>query len=285
MTADTIADAGLYCAGEVRRFDRDRYLTALTAPHARRGDLFALYAFNLEIAKTAEVVSEAMIGRIRLQWWRDAIGEAYSGRPRDHAVLRPLAAAIQERGFTQAHFERLIDARERDLEAWQPATLAELEAYARETSVPLLWLALEALDQNTEPARAVAESLGVAWALTGLLRAVPFLARRKRLILPRETMDASGAQARDLLELRPSVALNGVVEAVAARAAEHLAAARQVRPRPPKPAHPALILATLAQGHLARLRRARYDPFDPRVQWPDPGAAWRLTWARLRGSY
>ena len=64
-----------YCADQVRRQDRERYLTALFAPAGRREDLFALYAFNLEVAKTAEVVSEAMVGRIRLQWWREAIEE------------------------------------------------------------------------------------------------------------------------------------------------------------------------------------------------------------------
>ena len=62
-----------YCAQEVRRHDRARYLSSLFAPDERREDLFALYAFNLEVAKTAEVVSEPMLGQIRLQWWREAI--------------------------------------------------------------------------------------------------------------------------------------------------------------------------------------------------------------------
>jgi len=279
------ADSRNYCAAQVRRFDRDRYLTGLAAPAARRGDLFALYAFNVEIAKTAEVVSEAMIGRIRLQWWREAIGEAFGGQPKDHAVLTALAVAIRERGLTQGHFERLICAREQDLERWQPATLAELEAYARETSVPLLLLALEVLGHNDEPSRAVAEPLGLAWALTGLLRAIPFLARRKRILLPREIMAGSGAAVRDLFELRASAALSEAAEAVAARANEYLTEARQMRPRPPKSAHPALLLSSLAQGYLARLHRAGYDPFDPRVRRTDPGAVWRLIWARLRGRF
>lgn len=285
VTADDLAVSRRYCAMQVRRLDRDRYLTGLAAPPARRGGLFALYAFNLEIAKTAEVVSEAMIGRIRLQWWRDAIGEAFDGRPRDHAVLTALAAAIRDGNLTQAHFERLIDAREKDLETWQPANLVELEAYAQETSVPLVLLALEILGHDSQTARAVAEPLGVAWALTGLVRAVPILARRKRIMLPRDTMDDFGAQARDLLELRPSAALNGVAEAVAARAREYLTAARQVRPKPSKPAHSALLISSLTEGYLARLHRAGYDPFDPRVQQRDPGAAWRLTWARMRAKF
>ena len=81
------------CAEQVRRQDRERYLTALFAPAERREDLFALYTFNHEVAKTAEVVSEAMVGRIRLQWWREAIAEIYDGRPRAHGVVVPPRAA------------------------------------------------------------------------------------------------------------------------------------------------------------------------------------------------
>ncbi|MEX2008823.1 MAG: squalene/phytoene synthase family protein, partial [Dongiaceae bacterium] len=42
-----MATSGLsYGAAEVRRGDRDRFLTALFAPADRREALFALYAFN-----------------------------------------------------------------------------------------------------------------------------------------------------------------------------------------------------------------------------------------------
>ena len=91
-----------YCARHVRAQDRDRYLTALFAPGERREDLFALYAFNLEVAKTAEVVSETMIGRVRLQWWRDCLEETYAGRPRHHAVAGPLAKAFCSEAYFKA---------------------------------------------------------------------------------------------------------------------------------------------------------------------------------------
>ena len=52
--------------------DPDRYLCDLFAkPKAREG-LFALHAFNHEVAKIRELVSEPMLGHIRLQWWREA---------------------------------------------------------------------------------------------------------------------------------------------------------------------------------------------------------------------
>src|SRR5438552_16844209 len=77
----------------VRRHDHDRYLSALFAPEPARAGLFALYAFNVEVAKTREVVREPILGSIRLQWWRDALAEIYGGGPvRRHEVVEPLAA-------------------------------------------------------------------------------------------------------------------------------------------------------------------------------------------------
>ena len=102
-----------YCGDQIRRYDRDRFLTALFAPADRREDLFALYAFNLEVAKTREVASEAMLGQIRLQWWRDALDEVFAGKPpRQHAVVVVVPAeqrrAQLRRGCRQAHAVRVF---------------------------------------------------------------------------------------------------------------------------------------------------------------------------------
>src|SRR5487761_1166353 len=93
----------------VRANDRDRFLTALFAPAERREALYELYAFNYELARIREIVSEPMLGRIRLEWWRESVGAIYDGQPvRRHEVATPLAATIRARGLSRAHFERLI---------------------------------------------------------------------------------------------------------------------------------------------------------------------------------
>jgi len=68
-----------YCEDQVRASDKDRFLATLFAPADKRGPLFALYAFNLEIAGVRDRVREPMAGEIRLQWWRDVLtGERVS---------------------------------------------------------------------------------------------------------------------------------------------------------------------------------------------------------------
>ena len=97
----------------LRRHDRDRFQTALFAPAAHREALFALYAFNYEIARVREAVTQPVLGQIRLEWWRENIAAAYqNGAIRRHPIVEKLTAAIRERELTRAYFERLIEARE-----------------------------------------------------------------------------------------------------------------------------------------------------------------------------
>ena len=128
-----LEDARSYCAGEVRRYDPERFLTVLFAPDRCRAPLVALYAFNLEVAKIREVVSEPLLGEIRLQWWREAIEEIFEGTPRRHAVVEALADAVHGASLPREPFDRLIDARAMDLATEPPATLDVLERYAANT--------------------------------------------------------------------------------------------------------------------------------------------------------
>jgi NADH dehydrogenase [ubiquinone] 1 alpha subcomplex assembly factor 6 len=271
----------------VRRHDRDRFLTALFAPEAQRRGLLALYAFNYEVAKTREVVSEPTLGRIRLQWWRDSLDAIYAGvAARRPEVLQPLADAIRRHALTRRHLDALIDARERDLDDAPPTSLAALEAYAEETSAPLVLLALEALGASGEATERAGRAVGIGYALTGLLRAIPFHARARRCYLPRALCVEAGVDVdRGLFELRPGPGLAQVVEPIAARAAAHLAAAGSLRPGVPRQALPALLPAVLAGADLARLRRCGYDPFAASFAARDPWRAWRLSFAALRGRY
>lgn len=271
----------------VRQHDHDRFLTALFAPEARREDLLALYAFNYEIAKTREVVSEPVLGQIRLQWWRETVDAIYTGGAvRPHETAAPLAAAIRGRGLSRAHVDALIAARDFDLGGEAPESLAALEIYAEGSSAHLVWLALEVLGERGAAAMAVGRAVGLAYAMTGLLRALPFHARAKRLYLPRDLCAEAGLRIdEEVFELRSSPALARVVAQVAAAAAGHLAAARARQGTVPRAALPALLPAVLAGADLARLKRAGYDPFDRRLARRDPWRGWRLTLAALRRRY
>ncbi|MGH6947375.1 MAG: phytoene/squalene synthase family protein [Kiloniellales bacterium] len=274
-----------YCADLVRAQDRDRYLACLFAPSARRPALMALYAFNVELARTAEAVSEPLIGEIRLQWWRDALPAIVGGTPPQQPVAAALAAALVQAPIAAARLEKLIDARALDLSGEPPANLADLERYAEATAGALALLALELLGAKDEAARAAARALALAWALTGLLRAVPFHAAQRRLYLPADLSRSAGLLAGPLFELQSSDALRDVARHVAEAARRHLAHYRVLRHHTGKAAKPVLLPAVLCRRYLSTLATAGHDPFAAAVQAPRPGNVWRLAWAATTGRY
>jgi NADH dehydrogenase [ubiquinone] 1 alpha subcomplex assembly factor 6 len=270
----------------VRRHDRDRYQTALFAPSDRREALFALYAFNYEIARVREAVTQPMLGQIRLQWWREIVGAAYEGvAPRPHEVAEPLATVIRDVMPTRAHFDRMIDTRERDLGDSPPATLADLEDYAEGTAATLLYLVLEVLGVTDPAARASAREVGIGYALAGLLRALPFHARFGRSYIPAEITARVGLDPADYSTLRDSAGLRAVCAEVAEAAAAHLQAARRYHREIPRSARAALLGAIVADRYLARLKRAEFNPFAPELSLPDPLQSWRLAAAALRDRF
>ncbi len=270
-------------AAITRRHDRDRFQTALFAPAARREALFALYAFNYQIARVREAATQPMLGRIRLQWWRENIAAAYENtRPRRDDIVEALTVAIRARRLTRVHFDRLIDAREADYDEDPPASLAALEAYAEGTSSQLIYLALEALGASDHAAREAGHHIGIAYALAGLLRALPLLVASGRPIIPADIAGRAGLDFDDHRGLRSSTALSAAVAEIAAAAERHLRAARERRGAVKREALPALLPAVVAERSLTRLKRAGHDPFDPALRHRDPLQSWRLAAAALR---
>ena len=274
-------------ASLLRRHDRDRYLSALFAPGERREALMALYAFNYEVARTRELVTEPMLGQIRLQWWRESLDAAYAGGlVRRHEVVEPLTHAIRAHQLSRAHFDRLLDARVLDLEDAPPLTLGALEAYCEATSSRLLWLALEVLGvRDDKAATAAAREIGIAYATTGLLRAIPFHARARRQYIPAALAAETGLDPESLFALKPTPALAQAVEALADDARRRLSAARGHARTAGKRALPALLPGRIAERTLGRIARARYDVFDPGLAVPSPWQSLGLAWTALIGRY
>lgn len=262
------AQARGFCADQVRSLDPDRYLTALFAADGAREDLFAIYAFNAEIAKIREIVSEPMLGQMRLQWWRDAIGQIHAGEPVEHPLGQALAGAIERHSLPRAAFDDLIDAREFDLLDRPHDTLAQLLAYLSNSSSQVVALAVAVLGGAGEAVLGAGHHIGIAWALSGIIRAVPYHAGQGRLLLPRDLLDGAGVTPGDVMRAAPGPGLRSVVERLASEAAGHLSEARRLAPRPGRRVLPAFLPARLAQMYLKSIAKCGYDPFalgaDPR---------------------
>jgi len=235
------------CGEMVRKSDPVRFRTALFAPPDAREGLFALYAFNLEIAKIAPMVSEPMIGEIRLQWWRDSLDMAFGeGAVRRHEVVEPLAAIIRSADLPRAPFDALIDARAQDLDPVFPVDISTLTPYLRETAGSLTLLAMRALGGEMD---AAALNAGQGIGIARYLKAVPVLAAQGSAPLPGnidwKTLRDGGADAVFALQ----------VDDLVTQGRASIASARKARRRISKRAAPAFLEVPVADRYLAGIER------------------------------
>lgn len=254
------APALSYCGEQVKRFDKDRFTCALFLPNAEREKIFTLLAFNQEIAKISQTVSEPLPGLIRLQWWRDAIDGIYQNDPRQHEVVHELYRLIQEHPLTRQLFDDLLTAREQDLDETLPKNIQDLLEYAEHTSGNLFMLMLEALGIRDTQLLQAAKHLGIAWSLTGMMRSLKFSAN-KRLMLPEDMLMKKHLTKETILAGENLAATKPAVKLMVETARRYVQDARKYRKRVPKQALGIFLPAVMVDIHLKRIRKANYDLF------------------------
>ena len=252
----TLEDQTTYCGELVRANDPDRFFLSLTAAAHLRPALWSLFAFNHEVAKTREVVSDATLGQIRLQWWREAVAMIYEGRAieRQNEVVQSLAHVVQRYALPRPMVEAVIKAREFDLQDKLPASAEDLLNYANNTVTPLNTLVLSVLSEEAAPA--LVQSVSSGYGLTGLLRATVYLARQRRCVMPMALLDAEGAREDDFYTLRPHESINRVIRNLAAQARD-LVKVSGVKSGFLKKS------ARMSELYLHRIAAAQYNPYNP----------------------
>jgi len=248
-----------YCQDLVRAGDKDRFLANLFAPADKRPHLMALHAFNLEVARVREAVSEPRLGEIRLQWWLDTLDTIYAGETVAHPVAEALARAIEVGKLPKEPLRNLVMARRFDLYDDPMPSLADLEGYLGETSsAPIQMAAMILAGPQAQAAAEAAGLAGVAYGLTGLLRAA-----RGRNYLP------------------PDMNMAGAV----AHARRRLAEARALTGRVPAAALPAFLPASLTDIYLDRLERLGDKALTTMAEVSQFRRQWRLWWMARQNAF
>jgi phytoene synthase len=217
-----------------------------------------------------------MMGAIRLQWWRETIEAAQGGKPRDHDLARALADMFAAHDLPLPLFDAMIDAREMDAADIEFADLEALEDYADQTGGNLMRLASLVLGQAADD---LARAAGVAHALTGLLRAIPFHAARRKVYLPTDLLGAAGTSRDDIFATHSGKKLGPVIARIAEAARAHLVKAR-VLPKPGA-ALPAFLPAATARLYLKCMTPPNFDCFHDATDVP----LFRRQFAMLRATW
>jgi len=255
------------CQNITRRHDPDRYLVSLMMPRRARAALWVLYALNFEIAKTREIVTDTTIGLIRLQWWRDAIGEIYEAKePRAHEVVTPLAKIIAQYDLPKEPFEALIYAREFDLEGVAPATVEGLLNYCEYVNNPLNTLCLKVLGYNDN--KRIVNQVSRYYGLIGAIRAVPYMLKYGQVLLPQDLMAAQGITAQKIIDFNKKAE---IIEVIKELLGQVQTLQNQFRNDDMLITSPYLRrLKQLSDHYAAKLAKFDGDVFNPAFHRPEP---------------
>jgi phytoene synthase len=251
-------DAYEHCEALVRERDRARFLATLFAPADKRPHLFALYAFDLEIAHIPDAVREPMAGEIRLQWWREAL----RGERAEEAQANPVAAAILDTiercGLSADALVETIDARQFDLLGQPMESRVALEKYLDATSGNVVEHAARILDQSPD-AKVAARHAGRAIGLTRAFRDFPRDVSKGRLFVPLDLLAAHEVHTASVWAGESSGGLRAALMELQQDAKRELDALRALDLNPSILA--AFLPATLAPLFLARMEKTGYNPF------------------------
>jgi phytoene synthase len=277
-------DTAAFCEKMVREEDPDRYFATLFAPADRRPGLFALYAFNSEIARVREQVSEPIPGEIRLSWWREALQGLRPEEASAHPVADAIRTTIAVNRLPVDAFIRMTEARVLDLYNDPIPTVNDLEGYTGDTSSSLIRLASIILAGGGEPGGAEAAGhAGVAYAVTGLLRALPFHAQRGQVFIPAEVLAKHGARRDDILAGRASPGVYAALREMRAFARRHLVSARTASGDIKREASSAFLPVALCDLYLKQMEKRGYNPFRTLIETPQWRRQGRLWLAAKRG--
>ncbi|ETR75237.1 phytoene synthase [Afipia sp. P52-10] len=256
------ADAA-YCAGLVRESDFERYAATLFVTPEHRRALLSLYAFNIEIARVREQISQALAGEIRLQWWHDLLSGTAHGEATGNPVAAELLQVIERHQLARAPLKRLIDAHRFDLYDEPMQTMADFRAYLQDTASALQSLGVKVLAGDIGTNDAVCRDAGLAIGIARIIEAMPRHAARGQIYLPVESLAAFQVDPHVILQGRATEELLALLRNLAAEARTHLQDALAALPDVPKPARRVFLPLVMAGRALDRIEATGYDPFAP----------------------
>lgn len=273
-----------HCDALLRRDDHDRWLACLFLPFERRRHVHALYAFSLEIARLRQLVSEPMLGEIRFQWWREILVGERQSEAAAHPVALALLDTIAKFGLPIDPFAGLISARLFDLYEEAMPSVAALEAYAKATVANLLGVAFDIVAasdaQIDERCAIAAEHAGIAYAVTGHLRALPWHFASGQIYVPAECLATHGIGEAEFRSGHDSPGLRAALADLRRLARDHLRKFEALAAGARSPAWAAFLPVRLCEVYLRQMERPGYAPFRTRIDVPQ----WRRQWILWRAA-
>ncbi len=256
-------ESAAFCADLVRTHDFARYASTLFVPASQRRALLALYAFNVEISRVREQVSQPLPGEMRLQWWTDMLAGAGHGGVEGNPAAAELNLAIRDFRLPVERLSRLIDEHQFDLYNDPMPSMPALEGYIDGTSAALFSLAAGIAGRRSDEIEHLAHHAGLAQGIAHVIGGLPLDAARRQLFVPLPLLQQHGSSMEEVFAGKLTPGIRAALDQLIGEAKEHLKTAFVLLADTPPEVKPVFLPLALVRRTLERMSRAASDPFTP----------------------
>jgi squalene synthase HpnC/squalene synthase HpnD len=255
------------CREVARAAASNFYYAFYLLPRPKRDALCALYAFMRLVDDVSDTPGDLAEKRKGLARWRAALDAAVAGDTSAHAVLPALADTLERFQIPPRYFHDLISGAEMDLTVGAYATFDRLREYCYRVAgtVGLTCLHVFGFTDPRAPDRA--ESLGIAFQITNILRDVRRDLEIGRVYLPQEDLERFGCTPGELMGETITPNLRALMEFESARAWSFYREGEPLVRLVDRDSRAALwALVRTYSGLLHRIEARNYDVFSTRAR-------------------
>jgi phytoene synthase len=284
-TASQLDMAYSVCRSIARGAAKNFYYGFVVLPRRKRNALSAVYAF---MRRCDDIVDDPTLSpgdrQNKLAEWLDKVHRALAAQPTDDPVLLALTDAQRAYQIPIGLLDQLAFGTAADLEygADEPSaaysltaryrTFEELRQYCYGVASVVGLVCIKIFGYRDPAAETLAESCGLAFQLTNIIRDVKEDAAMGRVYFPQEDLAQCGLTAADLAAAQVDLArIRPLLALEADRARDYYRAGEDLIPLVSEDSQPALwVLITIYRRLLEKIAAAEYDVFSERVRLTIP---------------
>jgi len=266
-----------YCQEKAAASGSSFYHAFRFLPAGKRRAITAFYAWCREVDDIVDECRDPGVARIKLAWWREEVGRLYGGKP-SHPVTQALRPVVADMGIAQEQLLEIMDGVEMDLNQTRYADYRALRLYCHRVAGVVGEVSAQIFGYTERATLKYATLLGLAFQLTNIIRDVGEDARRGRIYLPLDELQAHGVSEADVLAGRETEAFRRLMEYQYERA---IATYEQALARLPaadrRSQRPGLVMAAIYRTLLEEIRRDGFQVLRHRIALPPMRKLW-LAW-------
>ncbi len=245
---------------------RNFYYSFLALPAEKRRAFCAVYAFMRDCDDISDGPCTVEAKSKMLGEWRARLDNSLEGSD-DNPILPAFRDSVERFQIPLQYFHWIIDGTEMDLTKTCYGTFEDLYRYCFHVASAVGFVCLQIFGYREQTAKEYAESCGVAFQLTNILRDLKEDAQRGRVYLPLQDLQRFRYTTSDLQNGVQNDQFRQLMDFEAERAHSYYRKARNLLPLIDRRSRPTLwAMIEIYERILKKIVRRHYDVFAGRVR-------------------